>query len=94
MTDYRENLDKIITEHRRKEVVKINSEVMSGEVEKERERLEEKYEQVWDTQELQKDFSVKGFAAPYCIVKRISDNKSGIISFQHNPRFYFNFIEE
>jgi hypothetical protein len=49
---------------------------------------------VWDTQELQRDFIVKGFMAPLCVVTRKSDNKTGTVYFQHHPRFYFSFISE
>ena len=59
----------------------------------ERQNLESKYGQVWDTNELQKDFSVKGFSAPFVIVERKSDNKMGTLTFQHSPRFYFDFNE-
>ena len=60
-----------------------------------REKLETVYgkDNVWDTQELQRDFSVQGFAAPFCIVTRKSDGKRGSVMFQHNPRFYFDFNE-
>lgn len=78
---------------RKQEVVKINSEVESMDSDSERKRLEAKYVEVWDTEEFSRDFTVTGFAAPFCIVKRKSDNKKGSIEFQHMPRFYFNFLE-
>jgi len=56
-----------------------------------RESLEAKYGQVWDTDELQCDYSPLGFAAPYIIVRRKSDSMKGTLTFQHNPRFYFDF---
>jgi hypothetical protein len=56
-----------------------------------REALEAKYGKVWDTAQLQADFSVVSFAAPFCSVVRRSDNKRGLIAFQHDPRFYFAF---
>ncbi|KKN90957.1 hypothetical protein LCGC14_0225410 [marine sediment metagenome] len=59
-----------------------------------REELEKKYGQVWDTQELQKDFKVHSFLAPHITCTRKSDNRKGIMMFQHMPRFYFNFIGE
>jgi hypothetical protein len=59
----------------------------------ERATVEAEYGQVWDTEELQQDFEVKSFAAPFCIVKRKSDGKLGSIMFQHMPRYYFNFQE-
>jgi len=49
---------------------------------------------VWDTKELQRDFVVHSFLAPFVFVTRKSDGKDGIISFQHSPRVYFNFSED
>lgn len=60
-----------------------------------RKDLEARYGQVWDTIEMQKDFDVQGFAAPFVVVVRQSDNKRGSLMFQHGPpRFYFNFQED
>lgn len=73
---------------RRAMVAEINSKS------NERIELEKEYGQVWDTQELQKDFEVKGFMAPFVVVKRKSDGKKGSLMFSHSPRFYFNFQEE
>ena len=56
-----------------------------------REDLEAKYGQVWDTQELGRDFNVKGFMAPFIFVIRKTDNQQGTLLFQHYPRFYFDF---
>jgi hypothetical protein len=57
----------------------------------ERARLEAAQGQVWNTIELQKDFEVKGFMAPFVVVKRKSDGQKGSLCFQHSPRFYFGF---
>ena len=57
---------------------------------KTREELE-KNGPVWDTQELQRDYEVKGFMAPFVVVKRKSDGAMGCMVFQHHPRFYFGF---
>tara|TARA_Y100000593_G_scaffold94048_1_gene191389 strand:+ start:1555 stop:1773 length:219 start_codon:yes stop_codon:yes gene_type:complete len=46
---------------------------------------------VWDTKELQEDFEVRQFAAPFVVVKRKSDGVIGSLEFQHQPRFYFDF---
>lgn len=46
--------------------------------------------QTWDTTELQRDFTVEGFCAPYVVVRRKSDNVKGTLEFTHNPRVYFN----
>jgi hypothetical protein len=58
-----------------------------------REALEEKHGQVWDTDQMTRDFSAIGFMAPFISVKRKSDGVRGLLMFQHQPRFYFNFTE-
>jgi len=57
----------------------------------EREALEAKHGQVWDTAEMQRNFSVIGFGAPLIVVTRKADNAKGSLYFQHNPRFYWGF---
>ena len=47
--------------------------------------------QTWDTEQLQRDFSVTGFSAPYVVVVRKSDGVKGVMEFTHSPRVYFNF---
>ena len=47
--------------------------------------------QKWTPAELQVDFSVIGFSAPYVVVCRKSDGKTGTLEFTHNPRVYFAF---
>jgi hypothetical protein len=59
-----------------------------------REDMESKHGQVWNTKELQQDFEVLSFLAPYVTVRRKSDNQMGSLAFQHDPRFYYNFKEE
>ena len=56
-----------------------------------REYLEAKHGQVWDTEQLQEDFEVLGFAAPLVVVRRRSDGVRGSLMFQGSPRFYFGF---
>jgi hypothetical protein len=74
------------TESTRRQMVKeINANPGS------REALEAKHGQVWDTQELQQDFTVLAFIAPFVIVSRRSDGVKGSLEFQANERFYFNF---
>jgi hypothetical protein len=48
-----------------------------------------KYGQVWNTDELARDFEVLGFLAPYVAVRRKADAQVGSLAFQHDPRFYF-----
>jgi hypothetical protein len=59
-----------------------------------REALEAQHGQVWDTTQLSADFLVIGFLAPFVIVKRKSDGVKGSLSFQHSPRFYFDFVAD
>mgnify|MGYP001443993909 FL=1 len=67
--------------------------ILINAVEGSREDLESKHGEVWDTKELQEDFFVEGFMAPFVSVKRKSDNVKGTLEFQHDPRFYFNFSD-
>lgn len=72
---------------RREMTAKINA------VEGSREHLESIHGQVWDTSEVQRDFEILGFGAPFVSAKRKSDGVVGSLYFQHNPRFYFSFSE-
>lgn len=49
---------------------------------------------VWDTEELKAAFTVRGFLAPFCAVVRKSDGVHGVVTFQHEPRYYFDFHAE
>ena len=73
---------------RREMVATINAEPGS------RADLESKYGQVWDTDEMCRDFEAIGFAAPLVVVRRRSDRVRGSLMFQHHPRFYFGFQPE
>jgi len=81
-------------EARRILVNAINSNVESDNENKERKRLEDIHAQVWTTDEVQKDFEITGFLAPFCTARRKSDNVKGTLMFQHRPRFYFGFSED
>ena len=48
----------------------------------------------WNTNELQRDFTVHGFMAPFVIVTRKADGVKGTLEFTHNPRFYFGFTAD
>lgn len=48
----------------------------------------------WTTEELQRDFTVIGFQAPFVVVVRKTDNVKGSLEFQHSPRIYFNFVAD
>ena len=54
-------------------------------------KLESEYGPVYTTAELQENFEVTGFCAPFCEVTRKSDNIKGSLMFTHMPRFYYSF---
>lgn len=56
--------------------------------------LEAQFGQVWDPEDLRRDFEVLGFAAPLVVVRRRADGRRGSLYFQHSPRFYFAFKED
>lgn len=56
-----------------------------------RERLESQHGKVWDTQQLQQDFEVLGFAAPLIAVRERRTGQKGSLFFQHSPRLYWGF---
>jgi len=60
---------------------------------KTREELEQVVGQVWDTDQLRQEFTVKSFLAPYVLVQR-KDGAKGTMMFQHMPRYYFGFQQE
>lgn len=60
-------------------------------VQKERERLEVEYGQVWSTDEVTSEFEVESFLAPFCFVKSKETGQGGSLMFQGSPRFYFMF---
>lgn len=47
--------------------------------------------QEWDTEALQRDFTVEFFAAPFVLVTRKADGVKGSLRFKHSPRVYFGF---
>ena len=55
------------------------------------EELSKVHGRIWDTYELQKDFEVEGFLAPYVKVIRKDDEQVGLLLFQHSPRVYWGF---
>jgi hypothetical protein len=58
-----------------------------------RNEIEKKHGKAYDTRELQEAFTVHGFAAPIVSVTRKIDNQRGYLTFNANPRFYYNFKE-
>tara|TARA_R110002020_G_scaffold87507_1_gene215685 strand:- start:180 stop:344 length:165 start_codon:yes stop_codon:yes gene_type:complete len=49
--------------------------------------------ETWTTEELQRDFEVKGFGGGIVVVRRKSDGSLGSLDFNHMPREYFNFVK-
>ena len=77
------------TEEVRREMInEINAEPGS------REYLETTHDRVYDKSQLLEEFEVLGFMAPVVAVKRRSDGVKGSLTFQHRPRFYFDFKED
>lgn len=74
---------------RRVLVNELNSSVQNDDEEQARAKLAAEYGQLWDTQQLQEEFSVQGFMAPYVTVRRKRDGAKGTLQFTHSPRFYF-----
>jgi hypothetical protein len=60
----------------------------------EREALEKKWGEVWDTKQVQQVFKIHGFLAPFVSVTRLADGRKGALTFQHLPRYYFCFQPE
>jgi hypothetical protein len=48
--------------------------------------------QTWTTEELQRDFDVVAFQAPFVEVRRKSDGAVGSLRFDHSPRVYYDFV--
>ncbi len=59
-----------------------------------REELAAKHGQVWNTEELARDFEVLGFLAPYVVVRRKAYGQIGSLAFQHDPRVYFGWAPD
>ena len=90
--DMKDN-DPTFTPQRQAMVAKLNSEVASDDPQVEKTRLEQLHGvgNVFDTSEATAAFEFKSFLAPFVFVTRKSDGKSGLMEFQHYPRFYFGF---
>lgn len=53
--------------------------------------LASQYGEVWDGDEVRRDFEILGFLAPFVRVRRPTDDVEGLLTFQHHPRYYFAF---
>ena len=78
-----------ITENVRRQLVSQLNAVPKGRAE-----LQAEHGEVWDSDELLRDFEPVGFLAPFVIVKRRNDGVLGSLMFQHGPRFYFRFLPD
>lgn len=58
------------------------------------EQVSEISERTWSTEQLQEEFDVVGFAAPFVVAIRKSDGKKGSLQFRHHPRVYFAWKEK
>lgn len=56
-----------------------------------RQTLETAHGKVWDEEELAQEFKVTAIIAPQVVVVRKADEQVGSLTFQNQPRFYFNF---
>ena len=79
---------------RRQQCVEVNDAVASDDASAERARLVSQHGDVWNSDEVQRDFEIRAFAAPYVVVRRRADGVNGTLTLQHHPRFYFNFRSE
>ncbi len=84
----KQDTDELVEELRRQLTLKINS------CAAERGALEQRHGKVWSPSELEEEFTVDGFAAPFAVVRRKRDGVVGSLEFQHDPRYYFNFKED
>jgi hypothetical protein len=48
----------------------------------------------WTTAELQKDFEVLSFGAPFVSVKNKETGEMGTLQFDDHPRIYSNFVKD
>ena len=85
MTDRTEGIRRVL-------VGAIGADIQSQNEDTERARLEEQWGDVWDTEQAVADFDFVGFMAPFVVAVRKCDNVKGSLTFQHSPRFYFNFV--
>lgn len=85
------NPDDPTEEYRKGLIGGMRSQQESDDPVTERKRLKAKYGQVWNTEELTRDFDVIAFMAPFVSVIEEATGRKGTLMFQDYPRFYFNF---
>jgi hypothetical protein len=59
----------------------------------EKKDLENIHGEVLTTAEAVQKYEFIAFCAPFARVRRRTDGQIGTLEFQHNPRFYFKFVE-
>jgi hypothetical protein len=71
----------------------INQSVLSDSIDSEKTRLIKIYgkEDVFTTDEIREKYIVRSFLAPFVFVTDKKTNQNGTLSFQHQPRLYFDF---
>lgn len=67
--------------------------ILAGEPQRDLEHAEGLGQPTWTTAELQEDFEVLAFEAPFVIARRKLDGKLGSLEFTHSPRVYFGWRE-
>jgi hypothetical protein len=48
----------------------------------------------FNTQELEENFEVLGFSAPFVVVRQKHNGVRGSLQFTHMPRWYFDWLED
>jgi len=51
-------------------------------------------DKVWTISEMQQEFYVHTVIEPYVMVTNKITGKQGTLMYKHNPRIYFNFVED
>ena len=63
----------------------------NNQIAQDRKTLEAAHGHVWDEEELAHEFRITAIIANKVVVVRKSDNQVGSLTYQNDPRFYFNF---
>jgi hypothetical protein len=75
-------------EIRRKRLAELNQAAAARDI------LEKQYGKVWDSAQIRVEFEIVGFMAPFVVVKVRATGEVGSLEFQHDPRFYFNYVAD
>ena len=59
-----------------------------------KEELGKIHGEVLTTSEAVEKYEFVAFCAPFVKVRRKTDDQTGTLEFQHNPRFYFEFVAD